>query len=762
MKIDKKLINATMFAAMLLGASITTQNAKADNLSNQTNDDDPATSTISKTKVYNGFETTTDQKNDQPESQIQTDDQTDGQKNNTASNNSQTQATDQVTKDENQTTDQTATTTNNSTDQFKPQNDYYDYVNHKWQTSTDVSKTKANSGAILTTQNSVDQQVQQKFYDYLNGTEHTTDPTMQKALNFYNLMLSQKYQSMDDFSKDAVDNIMDTVNTIDSLQDVNDLSDHLNQLFQAGVTLPFGMKVDIDQNNPKLRALYFYGGSPVLLTSAGDLNQYNEQSQETLGKFLTSAGVNFDAVAEIMKNTKQFDQILTQYQTPTDVQTDLYQQGYTGSGIRRLNDYLPVNYLNFEDLSAFVDMDKFVDQTVGETPGYIFEMTPSFYNNINKIINPDNFQKMKSWMVANYVLDNAAFMNDLVGDFPTVEGETSTDFNQRFAYYLTKKAFANEFSKYFGDVLLTKESKNAVTDMANQLVSAYKTEIQQSSWLSAQGKQAALDKLNNIKVNIGYPTDSYSYYDRIAVPSSGNFYSVFKQLIDGAEYQPYLDYDKPVDRTEWGNISSLKANAQYYPTRNAIYVVTGFIQSPFFDVNQTDSQNYGGLGSIIGHELSHAFDGTGSLYDSNGLFDSWWTAQDLEIFNQKYQQMINDFDGKTFLGVPISGEQTVNENLADSAGFDVDELALQQKGGANWQQFFDSYATINRYNYYTESKNSVDWFNNQQLVAKDVHAPFPMRVNTNLANNDLFAKVYHLKAGDGMWIDPDQRFSFWS
>lgn len=742
MKIQNQLLKATMFTAVLLGASITTQTVKADETTdaNATNDT-AAKSEKQAVPLYNGFKSTDDTNDDVATTE-----------------SAASQTTSETVANVSSNDDNVA---HSGTNQFKPQNDYYDYVNHKWLQSTDVDSTKADAGAIPTAQAEMDQKVQDKFESYVNGSIGTEDPTMQKAIDFYNLYLNQNYADATDVSKGSFAGLMKVINQIDNLQDLSDFSKHMDQLMQEGVTLPIGVKVDIDQRNPELRALYFYGASPILLNDEGQTENGHSQTQDAIGSALNNAGVPWSTIQGIMINASKFDEILVKNQSAADIKTSGYQNGYQEVGINRQTNYLPVNYVNFANLPVFIDMDNFVNQLTGMTPGYVYEMTPSFYNNINKIMTEENFAEMKDWMIATYVANTSDYISKLQSGFPTVEGETKAQFNKRMAYYLTKNAFSDEFSKYFGDVLLPTETKNAVTNMAENIRSAYRDEIS-NSWLDGATKKAALDKLDNMTMNIGYPTESYSYFNKININDDSNFYQTYRDIIDAKNYAQYANYQKPVDRTEWGSLTSLKANAQYVRSRNAMYIDTAIIQSPFFDINATDSQNYGGLGTIIGHELSHAFDSTGSLFDKDGLFNNWWTAKDKESYDAKYQQIVSAYDNIDFHGVSISGQLTADENLADNAGLEVAEKALQLTNTTNWDQFFKSYAKINHYKYYFAKDDPQALFQRKMNLAADPHSPFPVRVDVSLQHNDLFAKTYGVKPGDGMWIDPENRIDFWS
>lgn len=740
MKIQNQLLKVTMFTAVLLGASITSQTVKADETTdaNATKD---ATAKSEKTAVplYNGFKSTDNDVATTEPAASQT--------------NARETTEDNVSSSEDQTTWI-------NTNQFKPQNDYYDYLNHKWINKTDVQSDKMDAGASLDAQRNINQRVQNKFYDYLNGTENTKSQNMQKAMDFYNLYLSKNYSSTEDISKDAAQGIMKVVNQIDSLEDLSDFSKNMNDLLKEGVTMPIGVKVDIDQRNPDLRALYFYGGAPVLLKDNGETNE-DQTNQNTIGGFLSSSGLSLSSIQGIVVNASKFDKILVDNQSAEDIITDHYQNNYGAEGINRLGDYLGVNYVNFTNMPVFIDMDHFVNGVTGMTPGYVYEMTPSFYNNINEIMTDENFAEMKAWMICNYVLNSSNYIHNLIANFPEVEGETKAEFNQRMAYYLTTDAFGDAFSKYFGEIFLTKEAKETVTDMAENLVSAYKDTIS-NSWLEASSKKAALEKLDDMKLNIGYPTDSYSYYNKIDIKDDSDFYQTYRDIVDARNYNQYAKYQKPADRTEWAGLSSLNANAQYVPSKNAIFINTGFLQAPFFDVKASDSTNYGGIGTVIGHELSHGFDQIGSLYDKDGLFKNMWTANDLEKYSEKTAQLSKIYDKTNFQGATISGDTTVNENLADNAGLKVAEKALEKTNAANWDQFYRSYAKANRYKYFIDPDNASVAAKRREQLEKDAHSPFPIRVNKTLQNSDQFDKTYGVKPGDGMWVDPDKRFNLWS
>ena len=208
----------------------------------------------------------------------------------------------------------------------------------------------------------------------------------------------------------------------------------------------------------------------------------------------------------------------------------------------------------------------------------------------------------------------------------------------------------------------------------------------------------------------------------------------------------------PVDRSEWP-LSAHTVNAMYAPTSNSINFPAAILQAPYYSTEQSISANYGGIGAVIAHEISHAFDPNGSKFDENGSLANWWTQEDLETFSALSQAMVEEFDGLSCDGATVNGLLTVTENVADAGGLSCSLEALKQEEGADLEAFFTNWATIWR------SKSTPEYA--AMAATMDVHAPSKLRANIQLQNIDEFYTTFGITEGDGMYRAPEDRVSIW-
>lgn len=210
---------------------------------------------------------------------------------------------------------------------------------------------------------------------------------------------------------------------------------------------------------------------------------------------------------------------------------------------------------------------------------------------------------------------------------------------------------------------------------------------------------------------------------------------------------------KPVDKTDW-LIPAHIVNAYYNATNNEIVFPAGILQPPFYDLEATREQNLGGIGTVIAHEITHAFDNNGALFDENGNMNNWWTEQDYAVFQQKCQAVVDLFDGLVVApGAVVNGNLTVSENVADIGAMACILDIAEDIPDVDYQLLFESYATIWRF---TGTRQIY-----QMLVTQDVHAPNKYRVNRVLQNFNKFYETYDINPGDGMFLPPENRITIW-
>jgi putative endopeptidase len=300
----------------------------------------------------------------------------------------------------------------------------------------------------------------------------------------------------------------------------------------------------------------------------------------------------------------------------------------------------------------------------------------------------------------------------------------------------------------------TPEAKKRMDDLINNLFAAYRERLAQLDWMSPETRQKALEKLNTYQRKIGYP-DKLRGYTGLKVDRK----SYFDNLVRASEFEEKRDLQdigKPVDKTRWG-MTPPTVNAYYSSVTNEIVFPAGILQPPFFNANADDAINYGAIGAVIGHEITHGFDDQGSKFDAQGNFKSWWTETDRKQFEAKADCVSNQFTSYEVLpGLNMQGKLTLGENIADLGGLTMAYKAYQKSlegkprpanidGFTPEQRFFFGYAQV----WAGKSRDEAI----RQQVQTDPHAIGRFRVNGPLSNLPVFAEAFQCKTGDKMVRD---------
>jgi putative endopeptidase len=310
------------------------------------------------------------------------------------------------------------------------------------------------------------------------------------------------------------------------------------------------------------------------------------------------------------------------------------------------------------------------------------------------------------------------------------------------------------------------EAKKKAGEMVENIKFAFAGRIKQLDWMSDSTKEMALKKLSSFVVKIGFP-DKWKNYAGLLV-DAGEKRSYYGNVLHASKYQRQEEIrklGKPVDKTEWG-MTPQTVNAYYNPQFNEIVFPAGILQPPFYDYRADEAVNYGGIGSVIGHEISHGFDDQGSQFDAEGNLKNWWSQEDLKKFKEKGAGLAEQFNKYQPLpGVFVQGQFTLGENIGDLGGIQVaydglnrffrenDQKPLLIDGLTPEQRFFMSWATIWRVKYRNEALRT--------RILTNEHSPGMYRANGPLSNMREFYDAFGVKKGDKMYREEKYRIRIW-
>ena len=385
---------------------------------------------------------------------------------------------------------------------------------------------------------------------------------------------------------------------------------------------------------------------------------------------------------------------------------------------------------------------------------------PRWLEALNKVYTEENLPLIKNYIeivnliFASYYL-NEDFENANKEYESSLLGMTGSISKQDEAIDTVNSMMGMAVGKIYAKRYISPKTKEDVEGITKEIIEAYKKRINSLDWMSKSTKKNAIDKLDKLDVEIGYPEnwDDYSKLNIRSYEEGGSLFENVLTLRIAAYDEMFSKINQPVDRKK-DIFTPQTVNAYYSANRNAIIIPGGIIQGHFYDPNATKEVNLGGIGTIIGHEISHAFDNTGSQYDSDGNINNWWSEEDYKQFTEKAQR-IGDFYSniEVMQGEKINGYLTVGENIADIGGVSCLLDILGTMDNPDYKAFFQSYAVTWRQ---ITTKEYAEY-----ALRVDVHSPNKFRVNGVLPQFQKFYDTYGITEKDGMYVKPEDRVGIW-
>lgn len=418
-------------------------------------------------------------------------------------------------------------------------------------------------------------------------------------------------------------------------------------------------------------------------------------------------------------------------------------------------------------LAPRIGFAKYLEALGIKNAEYVLVDNPKFMQTVNDMLASTSISDWKIYLKWNVISGSASLLNNamVMEDFNFNEGvlKGTKEIKPRYKLVLenTDQFLGEALGELYCSEAFTPETKARALEMVNNLGLALKERINNLDWMSPETKVKALAKLGTFINKIGYP-DKWRDYSKLTIDRS----SYSNNIMRAAQFEfsrMVAKIGRPIDKNEWG-MTPPTVNAYYNPGFNEIVFPAGILQPPFFNGKADDAINYGGIGAVIGHEMTHGFDDQGRLYDLDGNLKNWWTAEDSANFIAKANVLVGQFNGYTVLDtLHVNGELTLGENIADMGGITIAYAAFKKtKQGQSTelidgltpdQRFFVGWATVWRQNVRDEEQR-------RRLIV-DPHSPGKLRCNGPVSNMPEFYAAFNIKESDKMWRSADSRARIW-
>lgn len=638
----------------------------------------------------------------------------------------------------------------------RPQDDFYNFVNGNWMKNTEIPSDKARWGSFDELRENTDN-VSLGILKGLLGKQYKKGSDEQKIGDLY-----ESYIDFDARNKTGLKPIQKYLNQIDKISNLKELQTYLTEVTPLGLNSLYGFYVHSHMKQSSHNAVYL--GAAGLGLGRSYYQKDDESNRNTLGQYSTFINNIYAFTGQKTRDLKGPKII--------DFEKQIASHLFTVEELRdaRLR-FNPYSVKDLGKLSKNVNLEKYL-KDLGVKTDTIIIGEINYYKNLDKIISTENLPIIKEYLKFHLVDGFAGVLNKELDDLnfefysKQLRGQKEQRPLEKRGLEFVNGAAGELLGKIYVKDNFPPQAKESAQEMIEYLFKSFRVHINDLEWMSPDTKIKALEKLDKFTFKIGYP-DNWRDYSNLDIVSHNEDAALVKNYLSLKKWRYNYMFNKigkEVDRTEWG-MSPQTVNAYFSPSNNEIVFPAAILQYPFYDYHADAAVNFGGMGAVIGHEVSHGFDDSGSLYDGDGNLKNWWTESDYEKFSAAGKALADQYS--TYEPVKdnfVNGEFTLGENIGDLGGVNVayDALMMYLKDKGNpgkidgftqAQRFFISWATIWR------TKSTDEALINQ--VKTDPHSPGYYRAIGPIINVDGFYNAFDVKKGDKMYKEPKNRIKIW-
>jgi putative endopeptidase len=640
-----------------------------------------------------------------------------------------------------------------------PQEDIYNHVNGLWMKNTEIPADRGRWGSFDELRQKADDQTFEVLEEAMSSGKYDANTPQGKAVIIYKGYLDTAKRNVD-----GIGPLLPYLIEIEGLNNVTDIDLYAKKHIKEGGNPFIGFGVGADIKNSNTNVVYAGGGSLGLPERDYyfDTSSRGKEIRLEYVKFINKMFRHFYPTGydNIGSEILSFETKLAEAKMTKEARRNPYNR-YNIRTVDQLSKIFPQfdikSYLRMQNLNT-------ENVIVGDT---------ALMNRMSELVNDNQIALVKKYILWNEIngstsrldmkLDELNF--DFYGKF--LRGTPQQRPLKERALAAANGALGEALGQLYVAKFFPPEAKEQAVALVANLKLAYEKRINAVDWMSPETKIKAVEKLKAITVKIGYPdkwTD-YSALNLKPAEKGGTYFENQLALGRWSIAKNLSEYGKPVDKTEWG-MSPQTVNAYYNPVYNEIVFPAAILQAPFFDYRADAAVNYGGIGAVIGHEISHGFDDQGARYDAKGNLNNWWTEEDLKQFQERGEALAAQFDKYEALpGKFVNGKFTLGENIGDLGGINSaydalqlaiakdPTLALELDGYSPNQRFFLSWCTIWR--------GKMRDGELETRLKTDPHSPGYFRAIGPPSNMDAFYELFNVNEGDAMYRKPENRVKIW-
>jgi len=639
----------------------------------------------------------------------------------------------------------------------KPGDNFYMFANGNWKKNNPLPEDKSRYGSFDVLREKARTDVKNLLAEVVKGT-HKDGTSAQKIADLYNIGMDTAR-----LEKEGISAIVPELERIDKIKSSKDVCEQIGHMHHMPIGTVFGLGGGADQKNSDIVTAYMGQGGIGLpdreyyLSDDARMQEIRKAYVEHIAKMFTLCGVDAKEAAAKAKNVMALETKFAKVSMKREDRRDPYKT------------YNPKSFEEVSKLLSNLDFDKYLNTIGLKYRGEFVVAQPDFFVAINKMLKTEKINVWKDYFKWNLINSSANYLNKALVDQDfdfyqkTLSGKPVMEPRWKTITSTVSGSLGEEVGKLYVAKHFPPRAKERMVTLVKNIKKGLATRIDKLDWMSAETKVKAHEKLAKMNFKIGYP-DKWKDYSALKIDKNISFLENIRRVGKFHEKENFDEIGGPVDKDEWF-MTPQTVNAYYAPSMNEMAFPAAILQAPFFYLDADDAVNYGAIGVVIGHEMTHGFDDKGRLFDKDGNLNEWWTKEDSKKFKKRSQVLVDRFNNFVVKdNLHANGELSLGENIADLGGLNIAWTAINNVWNGNKptekidgytadQRFFLAYARVWAQN--IRDKEQI------RLTKDDVHSLGRFRVLGPLPNIQAWYDAFSITDKDPMYVPVDKRASIW-